>query len=99
MRSHRDLESFLAREILGREIARKPPAKERRGPARDTEYRTWIRTWPCAACGSTVHVEAAHTGNDGGMSIKASDYSCIPLCQDCHRVGSFAYHRLGRAAF
>ena len=33
------------------------------------------------------------------MSQKASDYSCIPLCSDCHRTGQHAYHRLGRAAF
>jgi hypothetical protein len=33
------------------------------------------------------------------MSMKASDYSCIPLCPDCHRIGRSAYHRIGRAAF
>ena len=31
--------------------------------------------------------------------MKSSDYSCIPLCPDCHRVGRFAYHRVGRAEF
>ena len=99
MRTRLDLEQYLAREVLDREIPRKPPTKERRGPARDAEYRAWIRTWPCAACGSTLDVEAAHTGSDGGMSMKSSDYSCIPLCTNCHRLGRFAYHRIGRPAF
>jgi hypothetical protein len=40
----------------------------------------------------------AHMGCAGGTSMKSSDHSCIPLCPDCHRIGRFAYHRLGRAA-
>jgi hypothetical protein len=44
-------------------------------------------------------VEAAHTGNDGGMRQKASDYSCVPLCSTCHTMGAEAYHRIGRANF
>jgi hypothetical protein len=98
MRTRLDLERYLAREVLGRQASRKPPQKER-GPARDAEYRAFVRSFPCAACGSTRSVEAAHTGCDGGMSQKSSDYSCIPLCPDCHRVGRLAYHRVGRAEF
>jgi hypothetical protein len=44
-------------------------------------------------------VEAAHTGSDGGMRQKASDYSCIPLCWDCHQGAVDSYHRLSRSAF
>ena len=99
MRSRRDLEQYLAREVLGRDIPRKEPQRERRGPARDTAYRAWIRTLPCSACGSIWSVEAAHTGRDGGMSMKSSDYSCIPLCSDCHTRGPHAYHRIGREQF
>ena len=33
------------------------------------------------------------------MSMKASDYSCVPLCADCHTMGAAAYHRLGKVAF
>jgi len=99
MRNSRLLEQWLAGEVLGREIPRKPPARERRGPARDAAYRAWIREWPCAACGSTWNVEAAHTGRDGGLSMKSSDYSCVPLCSDCHRRAPHAYHRIGRDAF
>jgi hypothetical protein len=44
-------------------------------------------------------VEAAHTGSDGGMRQKASDYSCIPLCSECHTLAPGAYHRVGRDEF
>jgi len=47
-------------------------------------------------CGSN---EAAHTGIGGGMSMKASDYSCVLLCSDCHTRGPLAYHRIGKRAF
>lgn len=30
--------------------------------------------------------------------MKASDYSCIPLCSDCHQFAPASYHR-DRAAF
>ena len=71
----------------------------RRGPARDPRYRAWIRTLPCAVCGSKWRVEGAHTGADGGMSQKASDYSCVPLCRCCHTAGRDAYHRIGKREF
>ena len=31
--------------------------------------------------------------------MKASDYSCVPLCADCHTQAPGAYHRIGRLAF
>jgi hypothetical protein len=31
--------------------------------------------------------------------MKASDYSCVPLCPDCHTRGPLAYHRIGKRAF
>ena len=33
------------------------------------------------------------------MSMKASDYSYVPLCADCHTRGPLAYHRIGKRAF
>ena len=99
IRSGWQLRRWLAREILDKDIGRKPPQKERRGPARDSRYRAWIRTLPCAACGCSWNVEAAHTGSDGGTSLKASDYSCVPLCCDCHTLGPLSYHQLGREEF
>lgn len=31
--------------------------------------------------------------------MKASDYSCVPLCPDCHTQAPGAYHRIGKRAF
>jgi len=81
------------------ERPRRSRRRARRGPTRNWKYRAWIRTLPCAACGSTRYVEAAHTGSDGGTSQKASDYSSIPLCTWCHHAGPESYHRIGREAF
>jgi hypothetical protein len=52
-------------------------------PVRNPEYLKFIRKLPCSACGSTRRIEAAHTGPHG-MSQKASDLQCIPLCDRCH---------------
>lgn len=102
-RSAHDFRRWLAKEVHGKEIPRKPPVKARspirRGPVRDPRYLAWIRTLPCSACGVAGQSQAAHTGLDGGMGMKASDSSCIPLCADCHTMGPKAYHRLGKRAF
>ena len=34
-----------------------------------------------------------------GMSMKSSDYSCVPLCTDCHTQAPGAYQRAGKTAF
>ena len=31
--------------------------------------------------------------------MKASDYSCVPLCTDCHTQAPGAYYPIGRPAF
>ena len=31
--------------------------------------------------------------------MKASDYSCVPLCSDCHTQSPGAYHRVGKRPF
>ncbi len=93
----------LFRLITGRKLPRLPrrarSALHRGGPARDTLYLSWIRTLPCAACGHSSPSEAAHTGRDGGAGIKASDYSAVPLCSRCHRVGVYSYHASGKKTF
>ena len=94
-----NLRRWLAREVLGSDLGRKPPQPERNGPPRDWKYRAWIRSLPCVACNSTRYVEAAHTGRDGGMRQKSSDYSCVSLCAVCHRVGPRSYHWIGKDAF
>ena len=95
----KELESYLAWTIHGRRSPRRAVASTRKGPPRDEDYKAWIRTLPCVACGMEGRSEAAHTGNDGGMSMKASDYSCVPLCADCHTQTSGAYHQVGKHAF
>ncbi len=99
MLTGRQLESYLAWAIHGRKPPRRASSSTRKGPPRDEAYLAWIREMPCIACGIEGRSEAAHTGQDGGMSMKASDYSCVPLCADCHTQAAGAYHRVGKRAF
>ena len=109
MLTGKQLRSYLAYAVHGTQTppdeapARKPVRKARtsarRGPERDEDYKAWVRLHPCAACASEREIEAAHTGSDGGMSMKASDSSCIPLCGSCHRTGRRAYHVIGKREF
>jgi len=100
--SNHELRRWLMKEVHGVDIPRKPPKKASAlgtpKVARSWKYRAWIRSLPCAVCGNTPS-EAAHTASDGGMSLKASDFSCVPLCADCHTQGTYAYHRLNRQQF
>ncbi|MDE2103729.1 MAG: DUF968 domain-containing protein [Patescibacteria group bacterium] len=102
MMNTRQLARWLRREIHGVDIPSRKCPRSRRfrvGPARNWKYRAWVRSLPCASCGLDPAGEAAHTGKDGGMRQKASDYSCIPLCSNCHSFRSGAYHREGRKDF
>ena len=103
MKNDHQLRRWLMQEVHGVEIPRKPPQRASvlrgNGPARSWRYRQWIRSLPCACCGVEPAGEAAHTGSDGGMSLRSSDYSCVPLCTECHTQSELAYHRLGKQAF
>ena len=99
MLNEQQLRSYLAWAVHGRKPQRRANSPTRRGPPRDEGYKAWIREMPCIACGVEGRSEAAHTGSDGGMSMKASDYSCVPLCSDCHTQAPGAYHRVGKRAF
>jgi len=99
MLTEHQLRSCLAWAIHGRKPQRRAASSTRKGPWRDRAYLAWIREMPCIACGVEDRSEAAHTGRDGGMSMKASDYSCVPLCSDCHTQAPGAYHRVGKRAF
>ena len=100
MLTGKQLQAYLAYQIHGRKekTPRKPPAKARqstrRGPARSEPYKRWIRTQPSIVSG-LYGCDAAHTGCDGGMSMKASDLSVLPLT----RVEHEEYHKIGRDAF
>jgi len=99
MPTSRQLRSFLAYAVLDRKPLRQAKSATRNGPPRDEAYKAWIRMLPCLGCHREGQSEAAHTGTDGGMSMKASDYSCVPLCSDCHRQAPGAYHRIGKLTF
>ena len=99
MLTENQLRSYLVWAIHGRKPQRRATLPARKGPPRDAAYLAWIREIPCIACGVEGRSEAAHTGMDGGMSQKASDYSCVPLCADCHTQAPGAYHRAGKTTF
>jgi hypothetical protein len=99
MLTGQQLGSYLAWAIHGRKPQRRAASSTRKGAPRDPVYLAWVREMPCLACGTGGRSEAAHTGSDGGMSMKASDYSVVPLCADCHRYSPDSYHRAGKGAF
>jgi len=52
-------------------------------PVRDPEYKRWIKSLPCLACGRNWLVDPCHVGPHG-TGQKAGDNTCLPLCRDCH---------------
>lgn len=72
------------------------------GVERCDPYKRYIRGLACTICGrdpsSEFRVEAAHTKvlGSGGTGIKASDFSCIPLCARCHTQRPRNYHSYGQ---
>lgn len=74
---------------------------------RDTAFMLWIKHQPCCATGMDPRldtgscdgpVEADHAGQRG-LSHKADDSTCIPLCRRHHRepgLGSILYGQLAR---
>ncbi len=85
---------YLRFAVLDR-FTRAPRRKARRGPKRSRDYKAFVRTLPCCCGCGRGPSEAAHVGSDGGMSMKANDYSCVPLFWRCH----IRYHQIGRRAF
>ena len=99
MLTENTLRSFLAYAVHGRKPQVDASRALGKGPPRDQAYKAWIRMLPCLRCRCEDQSEAAHTGSDGGMSMKASDYSCVPLCSKCHTQAPGAYHRIGKRMF
>jgi hypothetical protein len=97
------LRQYLAYKVLDlqSEPERKPPVKAKGATPRRARTAT-PRTSPVyeyIACQREGRSEAAHTGSDGGMSQKASDLSCVPLCPDCHTARGLVPSHRGRAAW
>lgn len=69
---------WLAASLTARFTAFSRSGPPRKGALRDEEYKDWIRTLACCASGVEGRSEAAHTGTDGGMSMKASDAGYPP---------------------
>ena len=60
---------------------------QKQTPHRDAEYRTWIRTQPCALCGSGPSQAAHQSILDQAVGRKADDRFILPLCWLCHLAG------------
>lgn len=60
-------------------------------PYRNEEYLKWIRSQPCCLTKQEpfgwVPIEACHyrIGQDGGTSLKPSDYRVLPMTSEQHR--------------
>jgi hypothetical protein len=67
-------------------------------PERCKPFLKFIRRFLCVGCGERRHIEAAHFGPHG-IGQKSSDLDCLPLCPECHRTGSHAYHKIGPVDF
>jgi hypothetical protein len=71
----------------------------------DPAYKAWIRTQPCVVC--VAHAlylflkrgrpSEAHHAGQRGLSQKADDRTCIPLCWTHHdRRSPHSVHSLGK---
>jgi hypothetical protein len=85
MRSNRQLEVWLAQEVHGKKIPRKPPSKAsllHTQPFRSLRYRQWIKSLPSAVSGQ-YGCDPCHTGPHP-YGVKADDRTCIPLTREEH---------------
>lgn len=65
------------------QIAILRPFYKREKLERNEACRRFIKRLPCLACGKNWGIDPRHTGPHG-LSQKASDLACIPLCRKCH---------------
>ena len=67
------------------------PVEQRKPPFRCKEYRRYVASHPCQACGRQGRSNACHIGTYG-RGIKNHDYFTIPLCTlepgklGCHQL-------------
>lgn len=62
---------------------------------RSEEYKQFIREQPCLNCGSGESIPHHEGCGKGGVSLKAPDSHCLPLCYNCH----FLVHHKGCKTF
>ncbi len=61
-------------------------------PLRSEAYRRFVASLPCAHCKRAGPSQCAHADEGKGLSMKACDSTCFPLCADspqrrgCHTV-------------
>lgn len=87
MRSDYALRRWLAKEVLGKDIGRKPPQKAsvlHSQPFRSYPYRRWIKSLPSAVSGQ-YGCDPCHTGPHA-FGEKADDLTCIPLTRSEHEA-------------
>lgn len=60
---------------------------------RSPEYLDYIRSMPCYVCQNSPS-EPHHTGA-GGVGVKGSDFTCVPLCRRHHALA----HSMGCETF
>jgi hypothetical protein len=62
------------------------------------EYKDFISAKPCVVCGRKSNFHHEGLGNKG-MGSKVPDSQGVPLCPECHTIGSQALHRIGPKRF
>lgn len=60
--------------------ARAVVAVPKQAPVRDEAYRRRVAAMDCIHCGAVGRSQAAHSDFGKGMSLKACDLTCYPLC-------------------
>lgn len=81
-----------AYQLAPGQIYRKSPPEE------DVPYLKFVRSHPCAVCGSWYRVESAHTG-PRGLATRSNDRLAINLCRRHHQTNSDSLHALGPIKF
>ena len=83
-------------------IRRRPKVRSgiERAPKREwPKHRQWVRGHECLVSGCMNRdIEAAHVrtgGTGGGTGIKPSDWWCVPLCSEHHKL----QHSVGEREF
>lgn len=53
-------------------------------PLRSEQYRRYVASFPCFACGLVGSSQCAHANEGKGMAMKVCDRRSFPLCFRCH---------------